>query len=222
MCGRYSSYYTWREIWEFSGGLELTLPAEDPQPAYNLAPTQQGWVLVAAGEGRARAVQMRWGLVPAWARDTKIAYSTINARVETASIKPAFRSAWKSRRCLVPASGYYEWPGEGGRKQPYYIHDADAPVVMFAGLWERWSPKDAEALETYSIVTMDAAGEIAKLHDRMPLMLPPDLHRAWIEGDGEQAAAVAQAVPLPNLSWHPVGKAVGNVRNQGAQLIEPL
>ncbi|MCB1571384.1 MAG: SOS response-associated peptidase family protein, partial [Xanthomonadales bacterium] len=84
MCGRYSSYYTWREIWEFSGGLQLILPAEDPQPAYNLAPTQSGWVLVAEGEGRAHATQMRWGLIPAWARDAKIAYSTINARVETA------------------------------------------------------------------------------------------------------------------------------------------
>lgn len=222
MCGRYSSYYTWREIWEFSGGLQLVLPAEDPQPAYNLAPTQSGWVLVAEGEGRAHATQMRWGLIPAWARDAKIAYSTINARVETANSKPAFRSAWKSRRCLVPASGYYEWPGEGRQKQPYYIHATDAPVLMFGGLWERWSPKGGEPIETYSIVTMDAVGELARLHDRMPLMLPPELHRDWIEGDGEQATAIAQAAPLPSLSWHAVGKAVGNVRNQGPQLIEPI
>jgi putative SOS response-associated peptidase YedK len=222
VCGRYSSYYTWREIWEFSGGLQLSVPSEDPLPAYNLAPTQAGWVLVGESESRALATQMRWGLIPAWARDAKIAYSTINARVETASSKPAFRSAWKSRRCLVPASGYFEWPGEGKQKQPYYIHATDAPVLMFGGLWERWSPKDGEAIETYSIVTMDAAGDLARLHDRMPLILPPDLHRDWIEGDGEQAAAIAQAAPVPALTWYAVGKAVGNVRNQGPQLIEPV
>ncbi|MCB1571383.1 MAG: SOS response-associated peptidase family protein, partial [Xanthomonadales bacterium] len=101
-------------------------------------------------------------------------------------------------------------------------HATDAPVLMFGGLWERWSPKGGEPIETYSIVTMDAVGELARLHDRMPLMLPPELHRDWIEGDGEQATAIAQAAPLPSLSWHAVGKAVGNVRNQGPQLIEPI
>ena len=222
MCGRFSSYYTWREIWEFSGGLQLTVPAEDPQPAYNMAPTQPAWVLVGGEPGQARAVQMRWGIIPAWARDAKIAYSTINARVETAHSKPAFRAAWKSRRCLVPASGYFEWPGEGKHKQPYYIRPVDSPVLMFAGLWERWTPKDAEPVETYAIVTMDAQGDLARLHDRMPLMLTPEWHREWIECDGEQAAALAQVATMPKLSWHPVGKAVGNVRNQGPQLIEPV
>jgi len=199
---------------------EFPLPAiPDPEPSYNVAPTQLGWVIAPDGAGLLQPAEMRWGIVPLWAKDAKIAYSTINARVETASTKPAFRGAWKSRRCLVPASGYYEWPGEGKAKQPYFIHAAEAPVLLFAGLWE---PGRGDAAPTYSIVTRDADGPVAGLHDRMPLMLPRDLARGWVEGSADDAAAIAYAAPLPDLAWHAVGKAVGNVRNQGRQLIEPI
>ncbi len=172
----------------------------------------------------AMAVSMRRGLIPFWAKDMKIAYSTINARVESASAKPAFRDAWKRRRCLVPASGYYEWRvlAERKTKQPYFVHAANAPVLMFAGLWDRWQDAEAEVIQSYSIVTMAAAGAIADIHDRMPLILPPPLLRDWIYGSADDAASIALAAPVPELAFHGVSKAVGNVRNQGGGLIEPL
>lgn len=218
MCGRYSREYTWAEVHAFSQGLRLSVPTTDPEPAYNVAPTQPGWVLVPDSAGGAVAQEMRWGIIPIWSKDAKIAYSTINARVETAATKPAFRAAWKSRRCLVPASGYYEWPGEGAAKQPYFINASTGPLLMFAGLWE---PGRDDRPATYSIVTRDADGQVSSLHDRMPLMLPPALLRGWIEGGPDEAAAIAHSTPVPDLAWHAVGKAVGNVRNQGRQLIEP-
>ena len=217
MCGRDTQFYTWRQIHAFSGGLAVATPEQDPQPNYNRAPTQPGWVLVDDETGGAIAQEMRWGLLPAWAKDAKLAYSTINARVETAPFKPAFRAAWKQRRGVVPSSGYYEWLQDGSAKQPYFIHARDAPVLFFAGLWEQ----RADQL-TYSIVTRAADPSIAFLHDRMPLMLPADLLADWIHGSPEQAAGIALAAPEPALRWHKVDPAVGNVRNRGAQLIDPL
>ena len=217
MCGRDTQFYTWREIHAFSGGLAVSTPTQDPEPNYNRAPTQSGWVLVDDGAGGAIATQMRWGLLPPWAKDEKLAYSTINARAETASTKPAFRSAWKQRRGVIPSSGYYEWLKVGSTKQPYFIHAVDAPVVFFAGLWERRGE-----LLTYSIVTREADPSIAFLHDRMPLMLPSDMLAEWIHGTPEQAGQIAIAAPEPDLIWHKVDRAVGNVRNRGAHLIEPV
>ncbi len=195
----------------------MAAPEVDPDPNYNRAPTQSGWVLVDDEAGGAIATQMRWGLLPPWAKDEKLAYSTINARAETASTKPAFRSAWKERRGLIPSSGYYEWLKVGSTKQPYFIHAADAPVVFFAGLWEQRGD-----LLTYSIVTREADPSIVFLHDRMPLMLPTDMLSDWLQGTPQQASEVVLAAPEPNLSWHKVGRAVGNVRNTGEQLIQEV
>ena len=222
MCGRYTREYTWAQVREFSRALELILPDSDPPPAYNIAPTQPGWVLVSSAPGQATAYEMRWGIIPPWGKDAKVGYSTFNARVETASTKPVFRAAWKSRRCLIPASGYYEWPGTGKDKQAHYIHATSGPLLMFAGLWERWTPHDGESVDTYTIVTMDAVDDMLQLHSRTPVMLPPDLHRDWMEADAEQAMAIALASPIPELLWHSVDKAVGNVRNQGKGLIAAL
>lgn len=223
MCGRDAAFFTWAEIHAFSQPLTIETPADEPLPQYNRAPTQSAWTLVAGDGTDLRAYPMRWGLVPRWAKDAKIGYSTINARVDTACTKPSFRDAWKHRRCLVPASGYYEWPvlADGKTKQPYFIRDADAPVLMFAGLWERWQGPDGP-LDTYSIVTQDAAGDVATIHDRMPLALPQSMLRDWVYGDADTAAAIAQAAPVPSLVFHPVGRDVGNVRNQGPTLIEAL
>jgi len=215
MCGRDSQFFTWREIHAFSGGLAVSTPTQDPEPNYNRAPTQAGWVLVADGD-QAVATEMRWGLVPSWAKDTRLAYSTINARCETAATKPVFRAAWKQRRGLVPSSGYYEWRMEDGAKQPYFIHARNSPVLFFAGLWEQRGE-----LLTYSIVTRDADPAIAHLHDRMPLMLSPDLLGTWIGGSPEDAAQIALSAATPELDWHPVDPAVGKVRSVGAQLVLP-
>ena len=141
MCGRFTRDMSWADVVEFSRGLELVLPAAEPEVSYNVCPTQDSWV-IAPHERGGIARTMRWGLLPPWAKDAKIGASMINARVETAAQKPAFRKAWQARRCLVPASGYYEWRLEHGVKQPYFIHDMEHKLLMFAGLWENWKQPD--------------------------------------------------------------------------------
>lgn len=222
MCGRDTFFATWAQVREFSLPLAVDTPAQDAAPAFNRAPSQTGWVLLPDRAG-AQATPMRWGLIPFWAKDSKIAYSTINARIESASSKPAFREPWKRRRCLVPSSGYYEWQvlADGKTKQPWFIHAGHAPILMFAGLWDRWRGPDGD-IDSYSILTQAAAGPITRVHDRMPLILPPTLFADWLHGDADAAAAIAHAAPLPDLAFHPVGRAVGNVRNQGESLIQPL
>ncbi|MGQ0798730.1 MAG: SOS response-associated peptidase [Pseudomarimonas sp.] len=219
MCGRDTFFATWAQVREFSLPLPLLTPSEEPTPAYNRAPTQKGWVILANAAG-ADVAPMRWGLIPFWAKDAKLAYSTINARIESANRKPAFREAWKRRRCLVPSSGYYEWQvlADGKSKQPWFIHAANAPLLMFAGLWDCWHGPDGD-IHSYSIITQPAAGTITQVHDRMPLILPPALYGEWMQGD---PAAVAEAAPVPVLSFHPVGSAVGNVRQQGEGLIREI
>lgn len=221
MCGRYTHEYTWRELHAMYTGTKLVTPDADPEPAYNVAPTQLQWVVVPTDAGEAAAVEMRWGLLPAWAKDTKMAYSTINARLESIAEKPSFRGAWKAgRRCLVLASGYYEWPEKEQtkqRKQPYYIHLPETKVMVFGGIWERRGD-----LETYSIVTKDPDPVVAGLHDRMPLILLPSMWTDWLTGSTDDAMGIAMTAPEPPLAFHKVDPAVGNVRNQGPQLIEPI
>ena len=221
MCGRFTQAMSWAEVHAFSRGLDLLLPEAAPEPSYNLAPTDPAWV-IAPDEDRARAQPMRWGLVPSWARDLKVGASMINARLETATVKPAFRSAWKSRRCLVPASGYYEWRLENGIKQPYYIHEGAGSLLMFAGLWEAWKAPDGQWLRSFAILTCAALDPMQQLHDRTPLMLSPPVLRDWLQGSTEQAAAIALSASVPELRWHPVSRAVSNPRSNGAQLIAPI
>lgn len=196
----------------------------EPGPSYNFAPTQVAPVLVAEQEAAADAhvEMMRWGLVPGWAKDLKIGAQTINARVETVATKPAFRAAWKRRRCLVPISGYYEWRPAGAIKQPYFIHPLQSPILFCAGLWEEWRAAEGPTLRSYTIITRAAQGDIANLHDRMPLSLAPDVFAEWLLGDAATAQRIADAAPPRDVTWHPVARAVGNPRNQSPALIEPV
>lgn len=222
MCGRDSFKATWAEVHAFSQPLSLTTPEDDPVPNYNRAPTQLGWSIVQSDDG-GTALPMRWGLLPPWAKDTKLAYSTINARLETVAEKPTFRAAWMQRRCLIPSSGYYEWMQlDPKTKQPYFIHLANAPVMFFAGLWETRPDGAGGELLTYSIITRDADQTVASIHDRMPLILPANVFGDWLHGGADEAMAIALAVPGAPLVFHPVDRAVGNVRSTGPQLIEPL
>jgi len=222
MCGRFSRDMTWEQVHAFSQGLDLIVPEEAIEPSYNVAPTQSSWVLVAADAAAASAEKMRWGLLPSWAKDIKIGASMINARVETVATKPAFRSAWKSRRCLVPASGYYEWRLEDGVKQPYWIHDTTGPILMFAGLWENWKAPGGDWLQSFTIITQAAVGRMLELHDRTPLMLKPPVLADWLHGSTDDAEAIAADAGVPPLAWHPVSRAVGNPRSNGPKLIEPV
>lgn len=222
MCGRDTFKATWAEVRAFSAPLDVVTPAQDPEPTWNRAPTQRGWAIV-AGDESASALEMRWGLLPPWAKDTKLAYSTINARLESVAEKPAFRSAWKQRRALIPSSGYYEWMQlDAKTKQPHFVYMEDAPVMFYAGLWERRRDDAGNELLTYSIVTRDADQTVETIHDRMPLILPPTVFHDWLYGSADDAMAIAHAVPSAPLRHHPVDRAVGNVRNNGPQLIAPV
>jgi putative SOS response-associated peptidase YedK len=198
MCGRFTQLFTWQELhdlYELSDTLAPNL-----QPSWNVAPTQDIGVIVAEGGGRILKT-MRWGLVPSWAKDEKIGNSLINARLESAATKPAFRAAWKARRCLIPASGFYEWrtaavPGKPKpAKQPFYIARKDGLPLTFAGLWERWR---AGGLLSCTILTTDAAGAIRQLHDRMPVVLAADGIEAWL-GGGEPVPSEA-AIEIVRVS----------------------
>jgi putative SOS response-associated peptidase YedK len=225
MCGRTTFLASWADIHAFSQPLVL-LPTDlaEMTPTWNFAPTQTGPVIVAELEedADARIVPMRWGLVPAWAKDMKIGAQTINARVETVATKPSFRSAWQRRRCLVPASGYYEWPVVGTIKQPYFIHPLESPLLFFAGLWEQWKSPDGAAVLSYSIITRAAQGGIASLHDRMPLALEPGVFADWLLGDAARAQAIVDAAPPVTVAFHPVARAVGSPRNNHPALIDPV
>ena len=156
---------------------------------YNIAPTQLAPVIRVDDNERAIAM-LRWGLVPSWAKELAVGTQMINARAETVAEKPAFRKALEKRRCIVPATGFYEWQGAPGQKQPYAITFPEAPVFGFAGLWERWRPEGGEPVETFTIVTTDANETVGTIHDRMPVILSPEQADTWLSSDTEAARAL--------------------------------
>ena len=189
--------------------------------SHNIAPTQPMLVLRAHGEDNEWA-WLRWGLIPHWAKDVTIGAKLINARGETVAEKPAFRGAFKYRRCIVPASGFYEWkPGAKG-KQPYAIVPEDDPCFGFAGLWEHWTAADGSVLETGSVLTTSANALMAPIHERMPVILQQDAYQSWIHGDPAEVKALIRPWPDGGMRAYPVSRAVGNVRNNSPQLIEPV
>lgn len=190
MCGRYTHLYTWRQLHRL---MTLTSPQIDLPMRYNVAPMQHAPVVraVDAGHRSSRAVSMlQWGLVPSWAKDPAIGGSLINARSETAATKPAFRSSFGRRRCIVPVSGFYEWLGPKGTKgrQPFYVSprsstapDDGGDILAFAGLWEAWLRPEGEPLESFVILTTDANEWMRPLHDRMPVILAAADFDPWLD-----------------------------------------
>ncbi len=188
---------------------------------FNIAPTQEAPVVRVNAEGEREVAMLRWGLVPFWALDPSIGNRMINARSETVAEKPSFRNAFKARRCIVPASGFFEWKGEPGRKQPYAITAADQPLFAFAGLWESWRDKsqpDAPAVETFTILTTDANEAVAAIHDRMPVILPADRLQDWLAGPPAQAQALLAPYAGP-VKIRAISKAVGNPRNDTPEIL---
>jgi putative SOS response-associated peptidase YedK len=199
-------------------------PADVPTlfPRYNIAPTQGIPVARLAEDGRRTVSELRWGLIPSWARDAKIAYSLINARAETVAEKPAFRTAFKARRCLIPASGFYEWVPTGGKhKQPYHFHLKVGKPFAFAGLWERWHGGDGEPVESCSIITTEANAVVRPVHERMPVILAPDDFAAWLDPHTSVADLHALLRPYPEgeMAAAPANPYVNNPRNQGPQCL---
>lgn len=178
----------------------------------------QQWAVRLDDGGEQEEVQLRWGLIPSWAKDEKIGYRTINARAETVAEKPSFRSAFKRRRCLIAADGYYEWKKLKGEKQPYRITLDPEQPFSFAGLWERWD-KGKEPVESCTIITTDANELTTKIHNRMPVILDRADYDAWL--DGSAGAELLKPFPSNNMTYHPVDTKVGNVKNTGADLINP-
>ncbi len=185
---------------------------------FNIAPTQEAPVVRVGAEGTREVALLRWGLVPSWAKELKVGTRMINARGESVAEKPAFRAAVKQRRCIVPATGFFEWQGEPGHKQPFAITVPDRPVFAFAGLWESWQPAEGGAVETFTIVTTEANGAITRIHDRMPVILPADAVETWLTGPAE--AALALLTPYAGeVNLRPVGRYVSNVNHEGPECL---
>ncbi len=185
---------------------------------YNIAPTQPAPVVRPEGAGARVAAMCRWGLVPFWAKDLKVGSRMINARAETLAEKPAFRQALRERRCIVPASGFFEWKGAPGHKQAFAITVPERPLFAFAGLWERWKPADGETVETFTIVTTDANASVAPIHDRMPVILPESAYDTWLFGTPEEALALLEPYAHP-VATRPIGSRVGNSRNDTPEVL---
>jgi putative SOS response-associated peptidase YedK len=222
MCGRFTNVMTWRELVTLYRITEER-PAVNFPARYNIAPTQEVPVVRLDAAGARDLVMLRWGLVPAWAPDLETGYSTINARAETVDTKPAFRDAFRRRRCLVPASGYYEWKATESGKQPIYFTPAEgeATTWTFAGLWECWQKAD-QIVESFTIV-VGPGNDLAKpIHDRMPVILDGASHDEWLTGPPEAAKALLAPYPAERMRAFKVSPRVGNVRNDDAGLIQPL
>jgi putative SOS response-associated peptidase YedK len=217
MCGRFSLLMPVDAMAQMFAALPANnLPVT---PNYNICPTNNVSTVV-SGEGR-RLVSMRWGFVPQWYKTPTDGPLLINARAETLAEKPAFRDACRSRRCLIPATGFYEWSkGEGGAHLPWYIYREDGTPVVFAGIWQRWDKGDAP-LDTCAIVTTGANGDMSGVHHRMPVILPQDQWGLWLGEEGKGAATLMQPAPDGVLRKHRVGVAVNSNKAQGPELIEP-
>jgi len=189
-------------------------------PRYNIAPAQLSPIAIPVEKGR--SIHMaRWGLVPSWSRDLSLGVGMINAPVETLDEKPAYRTAFAAQRCLVPASGFYEWQNKGVNNQPYRISLRNGALISFAGLWERWAPENGEPVETFAIITTQATKLVSEVHDRMPAIIAPADYRSWLTASANTAKKLL--VPyISGMTIAPVGDRVSNVKNDDAELLRPV
>ena len=222
MCGRFHLDTPIEDIARVFGLPDVShLPGLTPR--YNIAPTQTVHA-VRERDGARELASLRWGLVPHWAKDEGIGLKAINARSETADEKPAFRQAFAKRRCIIPASGFYEWKKTLDGKQPMCTRMHDDAVFGMAGLWETWRSGDAPALETCTILTCPANDALRDIHERMPVILPPGGFAPWLDESTGADALKALLRPLPDdtVRFYPVARRVNNVRNDGPDLVEPI
>lgn len=195
----------------------------DVRPRFNVAPSQSVPVIREASDGRRQILAMRWGFVPAWAKEFGV--GLINARAETAGEKPSFRQAFRQRRCIVPASGFYEWAKVDGKKTPHYIHMTDGAPMPFAGLWESWKSPEGQVTETCTILTTTANSVVAPIHDRMPVILHPDEFSLWLDRELHEADRLAPLFapyPADRLEVYPVSSLVNSPANDAPSCIDPV
>lgn len=225
MCGRYQNRAQKQAIAEaFRVGIPSTL---EILPSYNVAPqSEQAIIRLSRDSAQRELARLRWGLVPFFAKDAKIGFSTVNARAESVTTSPTFREAMKRRRCLVPATGFYEWQKIGKKgKQPWTIELTNGDIFAFAGLWDRWKDRiTGSVLETYTIITTDPNELVQPLHDRMPVILSPSDYDRWLEpGDPDRPPIdLLRPFPAERMTAWQVGSAVGNTKNDSPDLRLPL
>ena len=221
MCGRYSltsAPEAMRQLFDLDG------PLLNLQPRYNIAPTQDAPIIRAADGGKRELAMLRWGLVPSWSKDgPDSGYSMINARAETVADKPAYRSAFRDKRCLVPADGFYEWKKVGKEKQPFRFTMADGAPFLLAGLWDRWRRPDGSDLQSFTIIVTTPNPLVAQVHDRMPVILDRAGAAQWLKG-GARDGLLALLVPFPaeRMAATMVSKRVNSPANDDPSLIEPI
>ncbi|MCI0667702.1 MAG: SOS response-associated peptidase [Methylococcaceae bacterium] len=225
MCGRYNIIPD-ADAWVAAFDLpeDAGTVVSEMIPNYNVAPTRDVPIIRTHAEtGLRELVLVHWGLIPFWTKDRKIGYRMINARAETVAEKPAFRAAFKKRRCLVPANGFYEWKKGASGKQPYLIRMADAGPFAFAGLWESWTnPADKTVLQSCTIIVTKANEMMTRIHDRMPVILSPDLYGRWL--DPGQGDGLSLLTPCPDdwLDAYPVSTYVNSPQNNDSKCIEAI
>jgi putative SOS response-associated peptidase YedK len=220
MCGR---FYLDVQADQLAGYFELVAVPE-LSPRFNIAPSQTIAAVVAGETGRELRL-FRWGLIPFWAKDEKFAYRTINARAETAHSKPAFRAAFKARRCLIPATGFFEWQAGKDGKHPYCIRPRQAPLFAFAGLYEHWKGDTGKPIDSCTILVTAANDAIQAVHDRMPVILPPEDFALWLDRemqDPVQLQSLLRPRPDDEIVLYPVSKRVNKPSNDDPACIEPL
>lgn len=219
MCGRY-------ELHTHPAAIALAFALEHPpeiRARYNIAPTQQVPIIRLNDAGSRELSQVKWGFVPFWAKDPSIGSRMINARAETVATAPAFRSAFKKTRCLIPASGFYEWQKrEGTAKQPMHIGMNDGAPFAFAGLWTTWGAKDAEPLLTCTIITGEPNELVAPIHNRMPVILAADDYGRWLDLAAPNPDALLRPFPANGMTAYPVSTRVNSPKHDDADIIVPV
>lgn len=233
MCGRFALITPEETLAEHFGlqpppattATSSTSMASSLIPRYNIAPTQPVVAVRRNPESGARELAIfRWGLIPSWSKDMKIGSRLINARSETVAEKPSFRAAFKYRRCLIPADGFYEWQQINGRKQPVYIHGSDGKPLALAGLWETWHAPDSSPVESCTILTTEPNELVAPIHNRMPVVIEPPDYEMWLDPGPRPQEGLHLLRPYPSqkLAAYAVSTHVNSPANDDAQCIEPL
>ncbi|KAA3664236.1 MAG: SOS response-associated peptidase [Chloroflexi bacterium] len=225
MCGRFALISDTETLIDEFGVAPETLTALPPSvPRYNVAPTQPVAAIRLNPNKKRELTFFQWGLIPSWAKDIKMGSRMINARGETVAEKPSFRAAFKRRRCIIPADGFYEWQKLSSRKQPMYIHQANGAPFALAGLWEMWRSPDGDALQTCTIITTTPNELMAPIHNRMPVILEREDFDMWLDpGDcPEQGLHLIRPFPSEKMAAHPVSTFVNRPINDAPQCIQPL
>ncbi len=219
MCGRYTLRTPVEKLAEEFG---FDASSVEVPPNYNVAPTQEVAAVLSEG-GERRLELLRWGLIPSWADDPGIGSRMINARAETAPEKPSFRRAFRERRCLIPADGFYEWKRTDGAKQPYYIRMRGGRPFAFAGLWEAWNDDGGPEIRSCAILTTAPNALAGEIHDRMPVILPAGSYDAWLDPEAEKEELVTLLAPYPEaeMEGYPVSRFVNSPSNNDPRCIEP-